>query len=202
MPNIITGIEQGSSEWHSLRAGIVTMSNAKLFEVNGKCEGGLGAGAITYMHELIAETFTGEAEGFAGNAHTERGHADEVTAKELYTGGQGHECYDATIILNHGCGYSPDWVVGEEGLLEVKSKLGKFQVPILLGKEVPAEHMPQLQGGLWVSEREWIDFISYSSGMRMFEKRVYRDEKYISNLAAKIKIFYEIMEEKTEAILL
>jgi hypothetical protein len=198
---IIKGIEQGTPEWKSLRAGIFTMSNAGLLDVAGKGEGGLGAGAITYMHELIAERFTGETEGFAGNAHTERGHADELIAKELYMGGEGHECYEATIILNHGVGYSPDWVVGDNGLLEVKSKLPKIQVGVLLGKEVPKEHIPQCQGGLWVSGREWIDFISYSAGMPMFEKRVYRDEQYIKNLSDKVKVFYEVMERKIEEIL-
>lgn len=199
---IITGIAQGEPEWLALRAGIFTMSNASLLEVNGKGEGGLGAGAITYMHQLIGERFTGEVEGFSGNSHTERGHeVEEIVKSGMYVGGQEHKCSDVTIILNHGVGYSPDWVVGDDGLLEVKSKMAKFQVGILLNKEVPSEHIGQLQGGLWVSERDWIDFISYSQGMPMFEKRVYRDEKYIKNLSEKIKVFYEVMEQKIEAIL-
>lgn len=199
---VIRGVEQGTPEWHALRAGIVTMSAVAPLLVDGRCEGGFGAGAITYMHELIAQNFTGDdSSGFSGNKDTERGHADEEVVKKFYQEKHGYECEDVTIILNHGVGYSPDWVVGSNGLLEVKSKLPKFQVGILLSGEVPKEHVAQLQGGLWVAEREWIDFISYSSGMKTFEKRVYRDEKYIRKMAQRVKVFYEIMAEKTVELL-
>lgn len=198
---VIRGVEQGTPEWHALRSGIVTMSEVAPLMVDGRGEGGFGTGAISYMHELIAQNFTGEeTSSFGGNKDTQRGHEDEVLVKQYYKEKHGYECEDVTIILNHGVGYSPDWVVGVNGLLEVKSKLPKFQVGILLSGEVPKEHVDQLQGGLWVSEREWIDFLCYSRGMRTFEKRVYRDEKYIRKMAQRVKTFYEIMQEKIEEL--
>lgn len=198
---IIKGVEQGTPEWHAYRCGIITMSEVAPLLIDGRGEGGFGAGAITYMHELIAENFTGESGGtFTGNKHTQRGHEDEKLVKQFYQEKHGYECEDVTIILNHGVGYSPDWVVGANGLFEAKSKLAKFQVGILLSGEVPAEHVAQLQGGLWVAEKEWIDFLCFSSGMRTFEKRVYRDEKMIRKMSERCKVFYEIMKEKTKEI--
>lgn len=198
---IIKGVKQGTPEWHAYRSGIITMSEVSPLLVDGRGEGGFGAGAITYMHTLLAEKFTGESEGsFSGNKHTERGHADEEIVKKFYQEKHGYECEDVTIILNHGVGYSPDWMVGANGLFEAKSKLAKLQVGVLLSGEVPAEHIAQLQGGLWVAEKEWIDFLCYSAGMKTFEKRVYRDEKYIRNLAGRCKLFYEIMNEKFEEL--
>lgn len=70
----ILTMPQGSPEWLAARLGRVTMSELKALLVNGKGPGGLGTGAITYMHQLIGERVTGElAEPFQGNAHTKRG---------------------------------------------------------------------------------------------------------------------------------
>lgn len=197
---IIKDIEQGSEEWHSLRLGIITMSPASCLLVKGKGEGGFGAGALTYMHELIAERFSGLPSAFFSTEHTERGHRDEPIAMSLYEMQTGNDVDLVTIILNHDVGYSPDGLVGNDGLTEVKSKLGKLQVDILLKQEVPKDHETQIQGGLWVSEREWLDFISYSEGLPLFVKRVYRDEDYIRMLSQRVKDFYEIMQEKIEII--
>lgn len=199
---IIRDIEQGSAEWHSLRTGIVTCSELECLLVNGKGEAGFGAGAFTYMDTLIGEHITGEpADVFQGNRHTERGHELEMKARELYTARTGLELDQVTIVLNHGIGYSPDALIGSDGLSEIKSKLPKFQVGVILAGEVPKEHVAQCQGGLWVSEREWIDFISYWPGMPLFIKRMHRDEVMIRKIAERVKTFYEIMEARMERVL-
>lgn len=61
------------------------------------------------------------------------------------------------IILNHGIGYSPDGLVHSNGAIEVKTKVPEKLVTVILENKVPGEHVAQCQGGLWVSEREWID---------------------------------------------
>lgn len=198
---IIKDVQQGTEEWHDLRLGIPTASAMSCLLVNGKGEEGFGAGAITYMHELIAERFTGAPAPFAGNFHTERGHEDEPKAIAEYEEKHGTIVDQVTIVLNHGAGYSPDGFVGNDGLIECKSKLGKFQVELLLSDSVPKEHEVQLQVGLWLSEREWIDFVSYCEGMPTFEKRVYRDEVMIEKLAERTKVFNDLLQSKINLIL-
>lgn len=199
---IIRDIEQGSQEWLSLRLGIVTCSELDCLLVNGKGQAGFGAGAFSYMDQLIGERITGEAaDPFQGNRHTERGHELEGKARELYVARTGAELEQVAIILNHGIGYSPDALVGSEGLDEIKTKLPKFQVSVILAGEVPKEHIAQCQGGLWVSEREWIDFISYWPGMPLFIKRMYRDEAVIRTIAERVRVFYELLEERMERVM-
>ena len=199
---IIRDIEQGSQDWLNLRLGIVTCSELDCLLVNGKGQAGFGAGAFTYMDTLIGERITGEAaDPFQGNRHTERGHELEGKARELYVARTGAELDQVAIILNHGIGYSPDALVGASGLDEIKTKLPKFQVGVILADEGPKEHIAQCQGGLWVSEREWIDFISYWPGMPLFIKRMHRDEAMIRTIAERVKTFYELLEERMERVM-
>lgn len=199
---IITELEQGSAEWLAIRMGIVTASNMASLLVNGKGEAGFGADAFSYMNTLIGERITQEiADPFTGNRHTERGHELEPKARALYEAQTDLECRQVAIILNQGCGYSPDSLVGDEGLNEIKTKLPKYQVELILSDEVPKEHLAQCQAGLWLSEREWIDFISYWPGMPLFVKRLYRDEELIRKMSERVKTFYEILEDRMNRVL-
>lgn len=199
---IITEVQQGSPEWLALRLGIATCSELECLLVNGKGEAGFGAGAFTYMNTLIGERITGEAaDPFQGNRHTERGHELEGVARKLYEDLEEVETTRVAIILNHGAGYSPDSLVAKAGLTEIKTKLPKFQVEVILSGEIPKEHVAQCQGGLWISEREWIDFVCYWPGMPLFIKRAYRDEVLIRKLSERVKTFYEILEERMDKVL-
>lgn len=199
---IIRDLEQGSDEWLAIRMGIVTMSNMSALLVNGKGEEGFGAEAFSYMNTLIGERITQEiADPFTGNRHTERGHELEPKARALYEAQTDLSCEQVAIILNHGCGYSPDSLVGDDGLNEIKTKLPKYQVELILSDDVPKEHLAQCQGGLWVSDREWIDFISYWPGMPLFVKRLHRDETMIRKMAERVKTFYEILEDRMNRVL-
>lgn len=199
---ILNDLEQGGDAWHAARMGIVTMSELQCLLVNGKGPGGFGAGAISYMSQLIGERITGEpADAFQGNRHTERGHELEPIARDLYCERTGNEVQEVGIILNHGAGYSPDSLVGGDGLTEIKTKLPKYQVEVLLAGEIPKEHIAQCQGGLWISEREWIDFISYWPGMPLFVKRAYREEKMISLIAERVEAFYAEMDRRMEMVM-
>lgn len=199
---IITEIEQGSPEWLALRLGIATCSELDCLLVDGKGEAGFGVGAFTYMNTLIGERITGEAaDPFKGNQHTERGHEWEGVGRNLYEQREDVKTTQVAIILNHGIGYSPDSLVGDKGLTEIKTKLPKFQVDVILSDKIPKEHIAQCQGGLWVSEREWIDFVCYWPGMPLFIKRAYRDEVMIRKLAERVKTFYEILDERMNKVL-
>lgn len=194
--------EQGTDEWFAARAGILTASVMNCLLVDGKHKSGLGAGAFTLMNQLIGERFTGEAaDKFGGNIHTERGHEFEPIGRKFVSDRLGIAIVDCGIILNHGCGYSPDGLVGEDGLVEIKTKLPKLQIEVILGGVIPAEHMVQCQVGIWLSERDYLDFASFYPGMPLFHKRTYRDEAMIATLQTKVARFYEIMEERTQQII-
>lgn len=199
---IILDIEQGSADWLAARLGIATASEFDCLLVNGKGEAGFGAAAFSYMNQLIGERITGEAAELPFTTRaTERGHELESVARELYESREEVTAENVGIILNHGAGYSPDALIGSSGLIEIKTKLPKFQVDVILADEIPKEHIAQCQGGLWLSEREWIDFISYWPGMPLFVKRAYRDEVMIRKLQERVATFYEIMDQRINRVL-
>lgn len=202
---IIREIEQGSADWLALRLGIVTCSEISDLMVDGKQDGGFGVGAYTYMDRLIGERITGaEAEPWRGSKSSERGHALEPVVRDLYCLRRDIEpeaIEQVAIVLNHGIGYSPDGLVGGDGLIEVKTKIPEKLVPVILDSNVPKEHIAQCQGGLWVSGREWIDFLGHWPGMPLCLVRAYRDEAYIRKLARRVKDFHEILEERMEQVL-
>jgi hypothetical protein len=195
----ILDCEQGDDAWRAARAGIATASAMSQLLARGQ-----GKTRASYQFKLIGEVFTGEpAEGFT-NSHTERGHLLEGEAREIYAAIAEGEVMQCGFIRNHddigGVGYSPDALVGSEGLAEIKTKLPHLQAELLLADRVPPEHMAQIQCGLWVSERRWLDFVSYWPGMPLFVKRVYRDEAYIQNMRSEVIAFYAEMQSKIERI--
>lgn len=188
--------EQGTPEWLEIRAGIITAS-----EMSSVLAKGQGKTRDAYMRKLIGEVITGEPAETYTNKHMERGHEWEPMARELYaerTGNTGHTC---GFMRRNRVGYSPDWLVSDNGLTEIKTRLPHLQVELLLAQKVPSEHKAQIQCGLWVSEREWLDFVSYSKGMPLFVQRVYRDEEYIKTMEAEVARFYEELDEKLNIIL-
>jgi predicted phage-related endonuclease len=191
--------EQGTSEWHAARTGVITASS--FADVLAKGKGNEPSKTRrSYMLKLAAERIRGEAGDSFSSAYTERGHEFEDVARELYTAHTGNEVLPCGFMLDV-YGYSPDGLVGEDGGIEIKTKSGHLQIEVLLSGEVPTEHLPQIQGGLMVSDRKWIDFISYCPGLPIFIKRVERDESYIANLRIELDKFEADLKEVVEQIL-
>ena len=198
----ILNIEQGSDAWLACRLGIATASELDCLLVSGKHPTGFGVAAFTYMDQLIGERITEEAAELPFQTKaTIRGHEQEGVALNLYEAREEVKVQKVGIILNRGIGYSPDGLIGTDGLIEIKTKLPKFQVGVILSGEVPKEHVAQCQGGLWASDREWIDFISYWPGMPLFVKRMHRDEAMIRKIEERVKLFYEILDDRMNKVL-
>ena len=193
---IVHDVPQGSDEWLALRAGLITAS-----EMNSVMARGQGKTRLAYMYRLIGERMTGEPTDSFSNKHTERGHEQEPVARELYEIETGNVVRETGFITNHDIGYSPDGIVGDDGLIEIKSKLPHLQAEVLDSGKVPASHIKQCQCGLWVTERQWLDFISYCPGMPLFIQRVERDEKLIAEMEAAVYAFYSDMEEKINRLM-
>ena len=180
----IFNCEQGTEAWRLARIGIPTASR-----FDDVLAGGQGKTRRKYMMELLGECLTGEPMAAFSNAHTERGHWMEDEARQLYSFDVAEELTQVGFIRNGDAGCSPDALVGEAGLLEIKTKLPHLQLEVLLKDVVPAEHMQQCQGALWVTGRKWLDFVSYWPGLPLFVKRVYPDPEYQEKLRAAISAF-------------
>jgi len=179
--------EQGSEDWFRARMGIPTAS--EFGTVLAPRAGSEGKMRRTYLHKLAGEIITGEPMERYGNAHMDRGHEMEAEARSLYAFMSDADPTQIGFLRNGQKGCSPDSLIGDAGMLEIKTKLPHLLIDCILKDDFPAEHKAQCQGALWVSEREWVDIAVYWPRMPMFVKRAYRDEEYISKLSDAIDAF-------------
>jgi len=190
MPNElqIFDCDQGSEEWVTCRLGLPTASMFATVLAVGK-DGGASLTRKTYLLKLLGEKLTGEpAEQFT-NPHTERGHRLEGEARDLYALLTDREPKPVGFMRRGDAGASPDSLIDDNGVLEIKTKLAHLQLDCLLRGRLPPEHKAQCQGQLWISGREWVDFISYWPRLPLFRVRVFRDEAYIETLAKAVDEF-------------
>lgn len=173
-------IQQGTPEWHDIRRGVLTSTAIKtLITPTGKLADNDKTRA--HVYEVAAQRITGRTEEGFQSFDMMRGHVEEVLARDLYSQHYAPvtECgFVTNDKLGLPVGYSPDGLVGVDGLIEIKSAKAKIQVQRIVDGECPSEHYAQVQTGLWVTGREWCDFISYSNGMKMMVVRVDADPAY------------------------
>ena len=98
----------------------------------------------------------------------------------------------------YGC--SPDGLVGDDGLVELKNPQGKTAVEYLLKGELPTTYFQQVQGQLLVTERAWCDFVSYYPGLPLLVLRVARDEEFIGKLESELAIFCQELDAICERL--
>jgi hypothetical protein len=174
-------LEQGSDEWLAARCGLVTASTiGQLITPKTIKPASNDTSRALTMH-LVAERLTGYVEPTFSTMDMERGHWDEPIARDLYSEhyAPATEVGFMTQAFGHAVlGYSPDGLVGSDGLIEVKSRRQKKQLATILADEVPLENVAQCQAGLLVSGRSWLDFVSYCAGMPLYVKRVMPDPKW------------------------
>lgn len=168
---------QGSDEWLSARCGLLTASEMKLI-ITPTLKVADNDKTRAHVFELLFQRMTNYVEPHYIGDDMLRGVEEEFYARDTYSK-HFAPVTEVGFITNDKwgftIGYSPDGLVGDNGLIECKSRRGKYQVQTIVENEVPAEFMLQLQTGLLVSERSWIDFVSYSGGLPMFVKRVEPD---------------------------
>lgn len=190
---------QGSPDWLRARLGLPTMSEAATIMAKGK-DGGASLTRKKYLHQLAAEIITGELGESYTNPYMERGKAQEDEARRTYAFVHDAEPERVGFIRNGPKGCSPDALIGKSGLLEIKTRAPHLQVELLLLDRFPPEHRAQVQGNLWVSEREWCDLAVYSPGLPLYVSRQYRDDGYIANLAGAVAQFNEELAEIVERV--
>ena len=198
--NIIETCEQGSIEWLSLRLGKITASRVKDVLTKGRGTSPSKT-AESYMMELIAEILTGNSKPFFENDAMRWGTETEPQARAMYAVNNDFVDVKEVAFVEHNeqVGISPDGLVGDKGLLEIKCPNTTTQLKRALSDDYSADYKAQIQMQLWVTEREWCDFLSFDPRLDCsagyLQQRVYRDEEYIEEMKVKVYAFVEKMNE-------
>ena len=178
---ILPDLVQGSDEWLAQRRGIVTASVVGRLITNTTIKPADNPESRGVVALLTAERITGWTDPVHVTDDMWRGVEDEPRARDKYAEHFAPVTEVGFMVRDDWgfpIGYSPDGLVGDDGLIEVKSRRQKKHLQTILADQVPPENMAQLQCGLLVSGREWIDYVSYCGGMPMWVKRVTPDPKW------------------------
>ena len=187
-------IVQGSPEWKAQRLGKVTAS--RVADVVAKTKSGWGASRANYMAQLVAERLTGVPGDSYTNAAMQWGIDHEPDARAAYEFHRDAEVVECGFIehpnLNQ-TGASPDGLVAEDGQVEIKCPQTATHIETLKGRSVPSKYIMQIQWQLACTGRAWCDFVSFDprmpEHMRLFVRRVPRDERLITELSSEIIAF-------------
>lgn len=191
--------EQGSPEWLAARLGNCTASRFKDV-MDFLKKGGEGAKRAGYRMELVIERLTGVSVYHFVSDAMQWGTDNEPAARMAY------EALTGAMVMVPGytphpkipkCGGSIDGTVDEAGMIEIKCPTTATHIKALLSKE--CEYLPQIQGYLWITGRQWCDFVSYDprlpEGLQLYVQRIERDDNYIAELAGNVIQFLAEVEE-------
>jgi putative phage-type endonuclease len=184
-------IQQGTPEWHAARLGKVTAS--RVADVIATTKSGWGASRANYAAELVAERLTGVAAERFQNGAMAWGTETEPEARRAYSFRLDADVMEVGFVDHPSIGMtgaSPDGLIGEDGLLELKCPNTGTHIATLLGQSVPAKYLSQMHWQMACTGRQWCDFASYDprlpESMRLFVKRVERDDAAIGELEAQV----------------
>ncbi len=184
---------QGTQEWLDARLGMVTASVVGQLVTAKTIKPASNDDTRGLTALLVAERLTGYSDPVFVSADMWRGTEEEPRARDKYAETNGVEVREiGFMVRSEGdwrLGYSPDGLVGDDGLIEIKAPRAKTHLRTILSGEVPAHHMAQSQAGLLVSGRDWCDFISWCGGMPMFTKRVLPDGLWFDAITAAVQKF-------------
>lgn len=191
--------EQGSPEWIALRLGMPTASEFDKIVTPKKLE--MSASTRDYAIRLIAEKALGRPMMALDNLEwVERGKLLEPQARRVYE--FEHDVITTRvgfITTDDGrFGASPDSLICDDGVLELKCPAPHTHLKYVLNEELAPEYYLQVQGQMFVAERDYADLVSFSDEMPMFERRVARDDRVISKLSNALNDFHGLLGELTE----
>lgn len=201
----VLAMEQRSDEWFAARCGKVTAS--KMADLCAKTKTGWGASRANYMALLIAERLTGQPAESYCNAAMQHGIDTEPHARAAYEFYSGLEVVEVGFIVHPeivDSGASPDGLVGDDGLVEIKCPNTATHIDTLLNKKVPSKYILQMQWQMACTGRDWCDFVSFDprmpAEMQSFIHRVDRDQDKISELEGMVQEFLAEIETKIEKL--
>jgi len=195
----LVDVEQGSDEWLEARRGKVTASMFAAATAKGE-----GKTKHTYLCKLLAERLTGNLVENYTNSKFDWGKEQEAAARAMYSFETGLKVTQVGFVKsgeNIGC--SPDGLVDDDGLIQIKCPDSHTHISYLLKKTVPTAYLKQIQGEMWVTGRAWSDFLSFDPRNHfkdIFIVRVQRDDEFIRKLAAGVNEFVEELLRQEDII--
>jgi putative phage-type endonuclease len=200
--------EQGTAEWHQMRLGKVTAS--KIADVMATIKTGEAAGRINYRAQLVAERITGNPTESFTNSAMAWGTEHEPMAREAYERARG-SIVEQVAFVDHPIipmtGASPDGLIDDDGLVEIKCPNTATHIDTLLAGKAPAKYIPQMQWQMACTGRQWCDFVSFDprlpEDLQLAIYRVERDEGLIAEYEYKVREFLQSVDDtiaKLEAL--
>lgn len=199
--NIITAA-QGTPEWFAARLGIPTGSGYSNVLAKGE-----GKTRKAYIVKLALELATGQVRDTFKNQAMLDGTEREPAARAYYESRHGNLVEEVGFCRHDSLatGVSPDGLIDKVGMVEIKSPIETTHREYMARKNEPPTYVAQIQGQLWICEREWCDFVSYHpdfpDNAKLIVRRVFRDDAYIKNLEAEIIRFNEEVQQELQDIL-
>ena len=185
-------MEQRSEEWFQARLGKVTAS--RVADVLAKIKSGESASRRNYKIQLVSERLTGEKQETYINQAMQDGIDREQFARDRYVQQFGE--VEEVGFVKHPtleAGASPDGMVGDDGIIEIKCPMGSTHTETLMTQDIPSKYIPQVQFQLLVTGRKWCDFVSYNpmfpEHLQVFVKRIEADPVYQKELEVEVKQF-------------
>ena len=190
----IHNFEQRTDEWYAIRKGKMTASNAETIIANGK-------GLETYIYNLMAEYYSSAEKENYINADMQRGIDLEPEAKiefQFYTGLDIKEV--GCVELNDYILASPDGLIGDDGLIEIKCPNDSIYFKLLLSNNIKPEYIAQMQMQMYVTERQYCYFVSYNPNFEksLYIKKITRDEEMIDKLKKGLERGTQLIKEIKE----
>jgi len=196
--------EQRTPEWFAARLGRATGS--RFNDIMARTRSGYSASHKNYAAELVVERLTGtQAENYASVA-MQWGTDNEPVARLQYMLASGNDVEETGFWIHDElmAGASPDGLIGEDGLLEIKCPNSATHLETLVKKCLPRQYQAQVQGQMWITGRNWCDFVSFdprlTGNAQMFTIRVERDEIYIAELQEEVGQFLEEVADLVEFV--
>jgi putative phage-type endonuclease len=198
---MIEMMEQGTEEWFTIRIGKVTAS--RVADVIAKTKTGYSASRDNYMAQLVCERLTGQKSESFSNAAMQHGTDTEPLARAAYEAFQ-DILVDEVGFVPHPtikmAGASPDGMVGDDGLLEIKCPNTATHIETLLSQSVPGKYNTQMQFQMACTGRQWCDFVSFDNRLpnelQLFVKRVPRDNEFIKQMEDEVVKFLNELDIK------
>ncbi len=201
---IIKEFEQYCDEWWAARLAKPSGSNAKKLVTS---TGAVSKTMPDYAIELANDAFAGKSlDTFEGNKWTERGTEMEAEARDFYEFNKDEQVVEVGMVLNNDETYlaSPDGLVGDNGLLEIKCLSPKVHTKCLMyyakNKKPPTDYVSQVQMQMFVAEREWCDLLLYSPELPSLIIRAQPDDKFVKTLQSQLQAVIEERDRVVEII--
>ena len=198
-------MEQRSPEWFAARAGKVTAS--RVADIVAKTKTGYSASRVNYMAQLICERLTGQAQEGFQNAAMQWGTDTEPLARSAYE--MERDVFVTEVgMVNHPtiemAGASPDGLIGDDGLIEIKCPNTATHIENLLSNTAPANYVIQMQWQMACTGRKWCDFVSFDPRMpedlKIMVVRVQRDDEQIAKLEDEVIKFLDDLQKKVDQL--